>query len=70
MAGLGAAGVITGAVDLSGHSLLEFGGGQINTIDGALSLSGANAFVADANATDSNSALTGALQNKRCFGPQ
>ena len=58
-AGFGTAGVETGNVYLRGDLLLEFGSGQINTIDGTVYLYGPNARIADAGATGSNSALTG-----------
>ena len=49
----------TGSVFLENDALLEFKSGQITTIDGELSLDGANARVADAGTLGSNSALTG-----------
>ncbi|WP_210254935.1 VWD domain-containing protein, partial [Methylocapsa sp. S129] len=62
-AGFGAAGVLTGDVTLSDDTLLEFASGEITTLDGSLTIEGANAFVADAvaggGAPTSNSALTG-----------
>jgi hypothetical protein len=60
-AGLGAANTLIGSVNLSGDALLEFASGQITTIDSnsELSLSGSDAFVADAGTLTSNSALTG-----------
>ena len=57
-AGFGAPGVETGAVTLHGNALLEFASGQINTINGAVTLDGANARIADALSTNNNSALT------------
>jgi hypothetical protein len=57
------AGALDSHISVSGNSLLEFeGGGQIASIaeGGSLSLSGANAFVADIGALTSNSAI-GAL---------
>jgi len=64
-AGLGAANTLIGSVNLSGDALLEFASGQITTIDSnsELSLTGANAFVADASKTGSESALTGLATN-------
>ena len=58
-AGFGTAGTETGNVYLQGDALLEFNSGEISTIDGAVQLSGANARIADASSTTSNSALTG-----------
>ena len=60
-AGFGAPNVLTGDVSVSGNALIEFSSGQINTItSGAtLAISGADAFVADAGALTTNSALTG-----------
>jgi adhesin/invasin len=64
-AGFGAAGVLTGAVSLSGNALLNFASGQITSIAGGadLTLNGAAAFVADAAQPLSNSALTGLSSN-------
>ena len=66
-AGLGpAAGVLTGSVDLSGNSLLEFAqGGSLTSIAAfsGLSIGGTGAFVADAGNLTSNSALTGLTSN-------
>jgi hypothetical protein len=60
-AGFGTASMLTGTVVLGGDALLEFASGQITTIaaDSGLTLSGPDAFVADASNTSSNSALTG-----------
>jgi hypothetical protein len=64
-AGFGTAGVLTGSVNLTGdqngHALLEFASGEITTIAAGseLTLSGPDAFLADASDTSSNSALTG-----------
>jgi hypothetical protein len=58
-AGFGTLGVETGSVSLTNAALLEFASGQITTIDGTLTLNGANALVADAGTLGSNSALTG-----------
>ena len=60
-AGFGAASTLIGNVNLSGGSLLEFASGQITTIAASseLSLTGNQAFVADAGKLTSNSALTG-----------
>ena len=63
-AGFGATGVLIGSVNLSGnafgHALLEFASGEITTIAGSseLTLSGPDAFLADANNTTSDSAVT------------
>jgi hypothetical protein len=60
-AGLGAAGMLYGDVNLNGDAVLEFASGQITTIAAGaeLSLMSSGAFVADASSTGSNSALTG-----------
>src|SRR5262249_14957497 len=62
-AGFGTAGVLTGYINLSGNSLLEFGSGEITSISSAsnseLILNGPNARVSDASNTTTNSALTG-----------
>jgi hypothetical protein len=58
-AGFGTAGVESGTVFLENDALLEFKSGQITTVNGTLQLDGANARVADAGATSSNSALAG-----------
>ena len=59
-AGFGTAGTVTGTVNVYNNGLIAFaGGGQIATIQGNLLLDGSKAFVADAGATTSNSALTG-----------
>jgi hypothetical protein len=61
-ASLGASrGVLSGDVLLEGNSLIAFGGGQITTIaaNGNLRLFGPEAFIADAGALSSNSALQG-----------
>jgi hypothetical protein len=58
-------GVLSGAFTLAGDALLEFGSGQFTTIAAGsdLSLTGPHAFVADAGATSSNSALRGLSVN-------
>ena len=58
-AGFGTAGVETGTVSLTSNALLEFKSGEISTIDGALSLSGAQAQIDDQSTLSGNSALTG-----------
>jgi hypothetical protein len=60
-AGFGTAGVLSGDVELTGDSAIEFAGGQIGTIagDATLYLYGHHAFVEDSTAPGSNSALTG-----------
>jgi hypothetical protein len=58
-AGFGTAGVETGSLGLTGDAMVEFTGGKIATIDGVVSLSGANARIADFVALSYNSALTG-----------
>ena len=58
--------VLNGRLELTGHALAEFGGGGITSIGGypaSLYLHGANAFVADAFDTTSNSALSGLTSN-------
>lgn len=59
-AGFGTAGTLTGAVDLTNDSAIEFASGQISTISAAseLLLNGNNAYVEDGT-SGSNSALTG-----------
>jgi len=61
VAGFGAAGVLSGNVDVSGDSAIEFASGQISTIAAAsqLTLGGSDAFIEDSTAPGSNSALTG-----------
>ena len=68
-AGFGAAGVLSGNVELTGDSAIEFASGQITSLaDGAqLHLTGKNAFIEDSTALGSNSALTG-LASIGCFG--
>jgi hypothetical protein len=63
--GFGTTGVLDGTVGLSGDALLEFAAGEITSIasDGSLTIDGADAFVADASDTSSNSALTGLAGN-------
>ncbi len=65
IAGSGAPGLLTGAVDLTGDALLEFSSGQITTVanNATLTLDGPEALVADSGATTSNSALSGLSQN-------
>jgi hypothetical protein len=60
-AGFGTQGALTGAVSLSGPSVVEFASGSITSIaaGASLTLIGNTAFVADAGRTNSNSALTG-----------
>src|SRR5665213_299794 len=58
-AGLGAGGHIEGAVVLQGNALLEFGSGQITTIDKGSSLVLQDGLVADAGSLTTNSALAG-----------
>ncbi len=58
-AGFGTLAVETGSVYLTNDALLEFAAGQIGTIDGLVSLNGANARIADAGTLATNSALTG-----------
>ena len=61
VAGFGTAGVLTGVVDLSGKSAVEFANNSILSIaaGSSLRLAGGAAFVEDASALGSNSALTG-----------
>jgi hypothetical protein len=58
-AGFGAAGVLSGNVELTGDSAIEFASGQITSVAGSLDLNGNDAFVEDSTALGSNSALTG-----------
>ncbi len=60
-AGFGAAGVLSGIVDLAGDSAIEFASGQITSLarSAQLSLYGNSAFIEDSTALGSNSALTG-----------
>ncbi len=58
-ASFGTANTETGAVLLNGNALIEFAGGQINTIAGQLWLISSGADVADAGNLTTNSALTG-----------
>ncbi len=59
--GQAAPGTLNGVVNLIGAALLEFASGQVGTIGGGalLNVNGNQAFVADAGATGSNSALAG-----------
>jgi hypothetical protein len=58
-AGFGAAGTLSGYVQLDGDSAIEFVSGQITTIiNGGLILDGNDAFIEDSTALGSNSALT------------
>jgi hypothetical protein len=59
-AGFGTTGTVTGTVDLSLDSAIEFLNGQISTIGAGskLNLDGNNAFIEDRTALGSNSALT------------
>ncbi len=63
VAGFGTAGVLSGNVDLSGDSAIEFASGQITSLaaNAQLSLNGTNGdpFIEDSTALGSNSALTG-----------
>jgi hypothetical protein len=61
VAGFGAAGVLTGVVQLFNDSAIEFRSGQISRIatGGLLYLDGSNASIEDSTAPGSNSALTG-----------
>jgi hypothetical protein len=62
-AGFGTAGVLSGYVNLSGDSAIEFASGQITSLspgsDSYLVLDGNDAFIEDSTALGSNSALTG-----------
>src|SRR5208337_4220273 len=60
-AGFGAAGVLSGYVQLDGDSAIEFKSGQISTIGAGsrLTLLGNSAFIEDSTALGSNSTLTG-----------
>ena len=54
----------TGIVNLIGDAVLEYSSGQIGTIgsNAQININGADAFVADAGSTSSNSALSGLTQ--------
>jgi hypothetical protein len=60
-AGFGLAGMLTGAVNLTGNAAIEFVSGSINTIatGASLDLNGINAYIEDSTGLGSNSALTG-----------
>ncbi len=60
-AGFGAAGVLSGNVDLSGDSAIEFASGVITSLatNAELRLNGNDAFIEDSTALGSNSALKG-----------
>ena len=60
-AGFGAAGVLSGYVQLAGDSAIEFASGQITSLAGSayLELNSNEAFIEDSTALGSNSALTG-----------
>jgi hypothetical protein len=60
-AGFGTAGVLSGNVQLSGDSAIEFASGQITSLAAGalLLLNGKNALIEDGTAPGSNSALTG-----------
>jgi autotransporter family porin len=60
-AGFGTAGVLSGNVQLTGDSAMEFASGKITSLakGGHLSLHGNDAFIEDSTALGSNSALTG-----------
>jgi hypothetical protein len=60
-AGFGAAGTVTGTVELAEDAAIEFRSGEISAIatGGTLQLFGNSAFVEDSTALGSNSALTG-----------
>ena len=64
-AGFGAAGVLSGNVQLCGDSAIEFTSGQITSMAaGRLVLNGNDAFIEDSTALGSNSALTGLVQRR------
>jgi hypothetical protein len=60
-AGFGTAGALSGDVQLTGDSAIEFKSGQITGLaaDGRLRRNGSDAFIEDSTALGSNSALTG-----------
>jgi hypothetical protein len=60
-AGFGAAGVLSGGVQLSADSAIEFASGEITSLarGATLGLLGNDAFIEDSSALGSNSALTG-----------
>jgi hypothetical protein len=61
VAGFGAAGVLSGNVDLTGDSAIEFASGQITSLAASaqLTLDGNDAFIEDSTAPGSNSPLAG-----------
>jgi hypothetical protein len=62
-AGFGTVGVLSGSVELSGHSAIEFASGEITSLAASahaqLHLNGSDSFIEDSSALGSNSALTG-----------
>jgi hypothetical protein len=73
-AGFGMAGVLSGYVQLSGDSAIEFASGQITSLGGSqpsatgessLILNGSKAFIEDSKALGSNSALAGLASIER-----
>ena len=65
-AGFGTAGVLSGYVELSGDSAIEFASGQITSLAAGalLILYGNDAFIEDSTALGSNSALTGLARRR------
>ncbi len=61
VAGFGTAGVVSGQVNVIGDAEIEFASGQISSVaaGASLILGGPSAFIADAGALSSNSALVG-----------
>lgn len=68
-AGLGAAGTVTGHVQVV-HGLIDFASGEIDTIakGGSLNLIGDDAFVTNGGQTTTNAALTGLKRIQGAFG--
>ncbi|MGH7188381.1 MAG: beta strand repeat-containing protein, partial [Acetobacteraceae bacterium] len=68
-AGFGTAGTVTGAVNLQGDTLLQFGSGGLTSVasGGQLALNGADAQVQIAGNSANNNALTGLASNAGYF---
>ena len=67
VAGFGAAGVLTGNVDLSGDSAIEFASGQITSLAGSaqLHLNGDDAFIEDSTALGSSARCRDSSEHRR-----
>jgi hypothetical protein len=66
-AGFGTAGVLSGFVDLTGDSAIEFASGQITRLAYTFFLNGNDAFIEDSTALGSNSALKGLSEVDEIF---